>query len=189
VIALIDQSDEELYRRMRTGDQQAFAALYERREPALYRYALHMSGSRSTAEEVAHEVFARLMGPHLRFDDRKGSLEAYLYGVARNLVRVIRRKGNVEAVVEQAVEHDMLGDMIRDEAASHLYAALDELPERYRDAVVLCDLEERSYEDASRMMECPVGTVRSRLHRARLLLAEKLRPSAIPAGAAARGLK
>jgi RNA polymerase sigma-70 factor (ECF subfamily) len=57
-----------------------------------------------------------------------------------------------------------------------LYATLRQLPEPYRDAVVLCDLEERSYEDAARLMGCAVGTVRSRLHRARALLAARLRP-------------
>src|ERR1039457_5218734 len=99
---------------MRKGNQRAFAALYERREPALYRYALHMTGSRWAAEEVAQEVFVRLLGPHLHFDDHRGSLEAYMYGVARNLVRVLRRKGTVEEVVEQSAEHDILGDLIKD---------------------------------------------------------------------------
>jgi RNA polymerase sigma-70 factor (ECF subfamily) len=178
------ESDEELYRQMRKGNQKAFAALYERREPALYRYALHMTGSRTAAEEVAQEAFVRLLGPHLLFDDRRGSLEAYMYGVARNLVRVLRRKGGVEEVVEQSTEHDILGDLIKDQATAALYRALEDLPEHYRDAVVLCDLEERSYEDASRLMECPVGTVRSRLHRARALLASRLRPE--PAAAEAR---
>jgi RNA polymerase sigma-70 factor (ECF subfamily) len=180
------ESDEELYRLMRKGNQRAFATLYERREPALYRYAMHMTGSRFAAEEVAQEVFVRLLGPHLHFDDRRGSLEAYMYGVARNLVRVLRRKGSVEEVVEQSAEHDILGDLIKDQASTALYRALDELPEHYRDAVVLCDLEERSYEDASRLMECPVGTVRSRLHRARALLSSRLKPMQAAAGARAR---
>jgi RNA polymerase sigma-70 factor (ECF subfamily) len=182
-------NDEELYRQMRKGSQRAFTALYERREPALYRYALHMSGSRLVAEEVAQEVFLRLMGPHLNFDETRGSLEAYLYGVARNLVRVMRRQAGVSvsgehASVERAAERDsILESLIKDENTAGLYAALGELPERYRDAVVLCDLEERSYEDAARVMACPVGTVRSRLHRARALLASRLRPAQVPSEA------
>ena len=140
----MEQTDEQLYRQMRKGDRHAFALLYQRYEAALYRYALHMSGNRMIAEEVAHDVFVRLMGPHLNFDDRRGTLEAYLYGVARNLVRVLRRKGSAEEGIEQAAVHDILGDLIRDESTAALYAALNELPDRYRDAVVLCDLEERS---------------------------------------------
>lgn len=177
-----EETDEELYRQMRKGNRNAFAALYERREPALYRYALHMSGSRVVAEEVAHEVFLRLIGPHLHFDEERGSLEAYLYGVARNLVRMVRRKGLPQEPVDRAIEHDILGDLIKNETNQALYAALDELPERYRDAVVLCDLEERNYDDAARLMGCPIGTVRSRLHRARALLAARLDPAGESSG-------
>jgi RNA polymerase sigma-70 factor (ECF subfamily) len=53
---------------------------------------------------------------------------------------------------------------------------MDALPERYRDVVVLCELEERSYAEAARLLACPVGTIRSRLHRARLFLAARLKP-------------
>lgn len=173
----MEQSDEELYRQMRKGNQRAFAALYERREPALFRYALHLSGNRLIAEEVAHEIFVRLMGPHLNFDERRGSLEVYLYGVARNLVRVARRQSVPRETMAHTAEPDVLDGLIRDETTAALYAALHDLPDRYRDAVVLCDLEERSYEDAARIMGCPVGTVRSRLHRARALLAAKLKPA------------
>ena len=62
-------SDQALYDRMRKGDQEAFAALYERHEPALFRYALHLSGNHFVAEEVAHEVFLHLAGSYIRFDD------------------------------------------------------------------------------------------------------------------------
>ena len=71
--------------------------------------------------------------------------------------------------------HDILGDLINAESLNALHAALRELPVLYRDAVVLCDLEEKSYEESARVMGCPVGTVRSRLHRARGLLAAKLK--------------
>ena len=67
----MQQSDEELYRLMRKGSQDAFARLYERREPALYRFALHMSGSPAVAEEVSHEVFVQLMGPAARLSQRQ----------------------------------------------------------------------------------------------------------------------
>jgi len=67
-----------------------------------------------------------------------------------------------------------LRGLIRDQRTAALVAAVRELPAGYRDAVVLCDLEERSYEEAARLMGCAVGTVRSRLHRARALLTAKL---------------
>jgi RNA polymerase sigma-70 factor (ECF subfamily) len=171
----MQRSDEELYRLMKGGDREAFGDLYERRGPALRRYALHMSGSAAVAEEVSHEVFIQLMRANTNFDDKRGSLEGWMYGVARNLVRVIRRQGPVQEPIDQAVRHDILGELIHAESLTALHAALRELPMLYRDAVVLCDLEEMSYEEAARAMGCPVGTVRSRLHRARGLLAAKLR--------------
>jgi RNA polymerase sigma-70 factor (ECF subfamily) len=171
----MQKSDEELYKWMRKGHKDAFAALYERRSPGLYRYALHMSGSHAAAEEVAHEVFIQLMQPNANFDEKRGSLESYLYGVARNLVRVVRRLGPVEESVDRPFSHDIVGEMIQDESSAALHQAIREMPERYRDVVILCDLEERSYEDVARIMDCPVGTVRSRLHRARALLSTKLK--------------
>lgn len=167
--------DEELYRLMKKGNQEAFARLYERREPALYRFALHMSGSPAIAEEVSHEVFVQLMGPSTRFDETRGSLESFMYGIARNLIRVVRRLGPVAEPVDRAFHHDILGELIGNETTAMLYRTLRDLPERYRDVVVLCDLEERSYEEVARLIGRPVGTVRSRLHRARALLAAKLK--------------
>jgi len=167
-------TDEELYRRLRSGDKSALAELYERLGARIYRYALYASGSRPVAEEVVQEVFLRLIGPGGRFDERRGSLEAYLYGLARNLLRGMPRKAGSVADEEPVSSEDLLGELIDDERTAALYGALAELSAGYRDAVVLCDLEERSYEEAARLMQCPAGTVRSRLHRARLLLSAKL---------------
>ena len=169
------RSDEELYRLMKRGDREAFAELYERRAPALYRYALHASGSPTVAEEVASEVFVQLMGAGSRYDEQRGSLESYLYGVTRNLVRMARRQGPVEEPVDSAFEHDIVGDLIDSESHAALYRGLRAMPERYRDVVILCELEERSYEEVARLIGRPVGTVRSRLHRGRALLAGIMR--------------
>src|ERR1700733_8383564 len=127
----MQQSDEELYRLMRKGSQDAFAQLYERREPALYRFALHMSGSPTVAEEVSHEVFVQLMGPSTRFDETKGSLESFLYGVARNLGRVARALGPFVEPVDSPFHHDILGDLISGETTAALHRTLREMPERY----------------------------------------------------------
>ncbi len=178
----MQRTDEDLYRLMRLGDRAAFAELYERREPGLYRYALHMTGSTAAAEEIAHDVFIQLASAINRFDEARGALEGWMFGVARNLVRVFRRKGGVEEPVDRRVDHDILGGLIEDEDLAALRAAVAELPEAYRCAVVLCDLEERSYEEAAGIIGCPIGTVRSRLHRARGLLAAKLRKRGLPSG-------
>jgi len=175
MIVRMDTSDEELYRRIRQGDRQALAELYERREPALYRYALQLSGNQAIAEEAAHEAFLQLIQPDARFDARRGSLQAYLYGVVRNLMRVAYRSQSVGVAGEAAVDDGVVQSLIEGEATRALSVAVRNLPPGYRDAVVLCDLEERSYEDAAKLVGCPVGTIRSRLYRARRLLAAKLR--------------
>jgi len=165
---------------MRLGDKSALAELYERLGARIYRYALYTSGRRPLAEEVAQEVFLRLIGPGGRFDEGRGSLEAYLYGLARNLLRGMTRTASIAAAEEPPAGEDLLSELIDDERTAALYEAVSELPPGYRDAVVLCDLEERSYEEAARLMQCPTGTVRSRLHRARLLLSAKLMPLKAP---------
>src|SRR5580658_3142026 len=116
----MQRSDEELYRLMKKGNQDAFAQLYERREPALYRFALHMSGNPAVAEEVAQEVFVQLMGPATRSDETRGSLVSFLYGVARNLVLVVGRLGPVAEAVGRPFHHDILGDLIGDETTAAL---------------------------------------------------------------------
>lgn len=171
----MEATDEELYARMQLGDRRAFEELYERRERGLFRYALHMCGNRVMAEEATHDAFMALIQAGSRFDPGRGTLEAYLYGAVRNLIRGMRRVRTTEPARETAVEHDILGALIGDEMTAALHRAVLELPAAYRETVVLCDLEERSYEDAARLMVCPVGTVRSRLHRARAMLAAKLR--------------
>ena len=172
-------TDEALYRLMRQGRQDAFAELYERHEAALFRYAMHMAGSRETGEEIAHDVFVRLLDAAERFDERRGALVAYLYGIARNLVRVSKRHTSVGIPGEiRAVDEGGLSlALIAREQVAALHAALARMPLPYRDAVVLCDLEELPYEEAARRMGCAVGTVRSRVHRGRLFLAERLKPA------------
>jgi RNA polymerase sigma-70 factor (ECF subfamily) len=182
----MEPSDNELYNRIREGDRQALGALYERHEGALYRYALQVAGNRTMAEEAVHEAFAALIAPRPGFDGARGSLEAYLYGIVRNRIRVARRLAPVEDAREPAAKDDVLGTLIADETSAALHGAIRELPEAYREAVALCDLEERSYEDAARLMDCPVGTVRSRLYRARRLLAAKLSRYRMPAEGTAR---
>jgi RNA polymerase sigma-70 factor (ECF subfamily) len=171
----MEPSDEELYRRIRKGDREALAALYERREPALFRYARQLTGNRAIAEEATHEAFLQLIQPGARFDALRGSLEAYLYGAVRNIARAANRVRSVGTAADRAAEGDVVKTLIDEETTRALNVAVRNLPWGYREAVVLCDLEERNYEDAARLVGCPVGTIRSRLFRARRLLAMKLR--------------
>ena len=176
--------DDELLIRLRSGDEEAFLALYRRRQGSIYRFALHMSGSVSLAEDVTQEVFMTLMRDDCRFDPERGTLSGYLFGIARKLVLRQLERGRKDVAIENesdesilealAVTADPVADLTRKETIEALRRAVTALPRRYREVVVLCDLEEMDYVDAANVLGCPIGTVRSRLHRARALLMEKL---------------
>ena len=182
-------SDTELLRRMLAGDEEAFTALYRRRQGGVYRFALQMSGSEAIAEDVTQEVFMVLMGEAKNYDPARGSLASYLYGVARN--HVLRRlqkersyvplgeepaEGEGEAPADRFIAPgDPLGDLARSEMLDQLRHAVLALPAHYREVVVLCELHEMNYAEAAAVLGCATGTIRSRLHRARALLIEKLR--------------
>jgi RNA polymerase sigma-70 factor, ECF subfamily len=118
-----------------------------------------------------------------RFDAERGSAVAWLCGITRNLVRRrLERERflqplpeNVETLVTFAEVPDPADDLARAERIRCLRRGVMSLPVRYREVVLLCDLQELSYSDAAAVLKCAVGTVRSRLHRGRALLAEKLR--------------
>ena len=172
----MSESDEKLLGRMLDGDEEAFTALYRRRQGPVYRFALHMTGSAAIAEDVTQEVFLALIENGRRFDGSRGPLLSFLYGIARNRVlRRIEKERTAEPVGEEfAGGEDLLDDLTRRETVEQVRRAVLSLPEAYREAVVLCDLENASYEDAAAALECPVGTVRSRLSRGRAMLAQKL---------------
>lgn len=179
---LTQESDDDLLRRSASGEEEAFSTLYRRRQAAVYRFALHMSGREDVAEEVTQETFLMLIREPGRFDPTRGSVSSFLFGVARNLVlrHLERRRDYVnleeEATGEPAADDtDLLAKLTREEAIEAVRQAVSSLPGTYREAVVLCDLEEASYADAAEALGVPVGTVRSRLSRGRGLLLEKLR--------------
>jgi RNA polymerase sigma-70 factor (ECF subfamily) len=178
------ETDDELLSRIQSGDEQAFVDLYRRRQAALFRFALHMSGSLPVAEDVTQEVFLALLREGCGYDPERGTLSGYLFGIARKLVLRHLERGRSDVVLdtdnddsalpELAVVDDPMVDLTRREGIESLRRAVQALPRRYREVVVLCDLEEVDYADAAVALSCPIGTVRSRLHRARGLLLDKL---------------
>lgn len=179
--------DSELLRLMLAGDEEALAFLYRRRQGSVYRFALQMSGSRSIAEDVTQEVFLFLMREGDVFDPARGSLSSFLLGVARN--HVLRRMrvdhlltpigdDDDTDVAVAVLETDLrpLENLARAETIELVRKAVLSLPAKYREVVVLCELQDVSYGEAAEILGCAIGTVRSRLHRARALLLAKLSP-------------
>src|SRR5579862_9262251 len=142
-------SDEELLAAACGGDEASFTVLYRRRQGAVYRFALHMSGDSAISEDVTQEVFLALLEGGGRFDPARGTLLSFLYGIARNLVfRRVEKKPSEEAE-DVATDEDVLDDLTRRETIETVRSAVLSLPMQYREAVVLCDLENASYEDAA----------------------------------------
>jgi RNA polymerase sigma-70 factor, ECF subfamily len=181
-------SDSELLKLTLAGSEEALSILYQRRQRNIYRFALQMSGSPAISEDVTQEVFMVLIRHGQTFDETRGSLNSFMLGIARNLVR--RRISREQFYVSLDNEtddltipdechksHDLIDELARDETIELVRKAVLSLPARYREVVVLCDLQEMSYLEAANVLNCAVGTVRSRLHRARTFLLEKLRPA------------
>ena len=181
-----DLSDSDLLRLMLAGDEEALALLYRRRQAAVYRFALQMSGSKTIAEDVTQEVFLFLMRDGHVFDPARGALSAFLLGVARNHVLRRLRVDQLLAPLGDDPDDEVhatsdicpLEDLTRAETIESVRKAVLSLPPKYREVVVLCELQDVSYVETAEILGCAIGTVRSRLHRARALLLEKLRPAA-----------
>ncbi len=178
--------DDVLLRRAAKGDQESFTLLYRRHQAALYRFALRMTGNSWAAEEVVQDVFMTLMREPKKYDASRGPVGAYLFGIARNRVmkhleRLPRElsleesNGNGARANESAVNRfTPVHWAEQQERSERVRAAVLDLPAEFREAVVLCELEELSYEEAAQLSGCPIGTIRSRLHRGRALLLAKL---------------
>ena len=182
-----DLSDTELLRSMLAGDDEALTLLYRRRQAGVYRFALQMSGSKSIAEDVTQEVFLFLMREGNVFDPARGSVSAFLFGVARNYVLRRLRVEQLLAPLNDDSDDNIpmlqtgtdlcpLEDLTRAETIESVRKAVLSLPAKYREVVVLCELQDVSYGETAEILGCAIGTVRSRLHRARALLLAKLRP-------------
>ena len=176
-------SDGNLLRLSGNGDEDAFLVLYRRHQAAVFRFALHMSGRQEAAEEVTQEVFLAMLAHPQQYEAEKGSLQAFLIGIARNQVRRQVRNARVtslehidvnEELQGQADEH-VLDELSRAQELGALRTAILSLPPNYREVVVLCDIEGVDYATAAVQLGCAVGTVRSRLHRARSILETKMR--------------
>jgi RNA polymerase sigma-70 factor (ECF subfamily) len=190
----VDDADRELVASATAGDEGAFAALVRRHAGAMYRVALRMTGNPSDAEEVLQEAFAQA---HRKLDSFRGEarFSTWLYSIAVRTV-LMRRRAERSRPVERplddylprfdengtyarldldystAARADALVE--RRQLARAALAFVAELPELYRAAFVLRDLEELDTEETAALLGIDVATVRQRLHRARLMLRARL---------------
>ncbi|MFZ6801308.1 RNA polymerase sigma factor [Undibacterium sp. Di24W] len=179
-------SDTELIRQMRNGDKSAFTALYRRHQAALYRYAVLRCGSNALAADVVQDVFMGLMTDQYKYDALRGQLRYFLFGVARNVaMKHDSALQKTASAMNELEDDDPLDEVIcenaaplerlmRDRMAEDLRQAIASLAMHYRDVLILYEMHEMSYLEIADICQINVGTVRSRLSRARLALAERL---------------
>ena len=179
------QPELALLARMRQGDESAFVALYRRHRDAVYRLALLYCGGTGQAADVTQETFIHFMTRTDQYDPARGTLGSWLCGVARNRAR--KAAGYREeptdpelladdtAAHEEHIDHDTpLERLLRNETAEKVRRSLAAIAPHYRDVLILCELSELSYAEAAHVCGIDIGTVRSRLSRARTQLAQRL---------------
>jgi RNA polymerase sigma-70 factor (ECF subfamily) len=175
-----EASDDHLIRRLLRGYDDAFTAIYRKCSGPLYRFALHMTGDASMAEEIMQDTFVFLLANARAFEPSRGSLLSWLLGVARNHSRRLLGALHETEPLDESPERDLatdsdpLGEFTRRELIDAVRRVVGSLPPALREVVILCELQELDYSEAAAVLACPVGTVRSRLHRARALLVSKL---------------
>ena len=153
------EDDTRLLRLMMEGEERGFVDLYRKYQGPVYRFALRICGIRHIAEEVTQETFLSLIRAPRNYHADRGPLLLYLFGIARRLVSL----------------PEFADDFARKDEAKRLRHAISSLPRKYREVIILCSLQELSYEEAAAVVGSSIGTVRSRMHRAKQLLLRKMR--------------
>lgn len=176
-----------LARRVADGDRLALEEVYRREAGPVYRYALALSGNPAWAADATQEAFVAFAQRAVGFDEARGTLGAYLAGAARHALLALWRRERVEQPVEEPGEDERFDNaaaggaaaspeqlLVRAQGSAALWAALRALPLAMREVVVLVDLQERPYAEAAQIAGIELNTLRTRLHRARARLAQRL---------------
>ncbi|MHC4971661.1 MAG: RNA polymerase sigma factor [Planctomycetota bacterium] len=188
------QTDAVLVAQARAGDRPSFDALILRHQDRVYNMALRMLGHREDALDVAQEIFVTIFRSLDRFEE-KARFSTWLYRVTVNRCRdELRRRTTVKHTRPRSLATPAHGDpegrpddppargasplqgAVARETEELVAGAIRELPEDAREVLVMRDVEDLSYDEIADVLEIPVGTVRSRLNRARTLLRERIRP-------------
>ena len=176
--------EQELIARCQTSDPDAIGLLVERYQRYVYRLSYSLTGNASDADDLAQDAFINIIKGIGNFKGRS-SLTSWIYVVVLNTFRDAKRRAarrpttSLEAQPGGADQQptplwDQGDTLLRKELAQVLQEALVQVPEDFREVVVLYDILGHSYEEISRMLTLPMGTVKSRLHRGRAFMRDKL---------------
>ncbi len=188
---LAELSDEDVMERCAMGSEAAFRALVSRYRVRIMNLVCRFINDRDRAEEISQEVFLRVFRNRERYR-KSGKFSTWIFTIAVNLTKNeirsrVRHRGtfSLDAMEEESggqgvsfPDSKPLPDenLNAHEIGQKVAEALTKIPARYREAVVLRDVEGLSYEEVGQILRIPGGTVRSRINRARLMLKERLKP-------------
>jgi RNA polymerase sigma-70 factor, ECF subfamily len=180
------QTDAELALAIARGNGDAMAELYRRHGPLVYRFTLRMSQNATIAEEITQEVFLALLRQPTHFDPQRAALSTWLCSIARRqLWKHLERNKRFISIELDEEPFDLVSPepgpaewLTRNEAIVSVREGIDRLPLPLKEVILLCELEGLTYEQAAQILTIPIGTVRSRLSRAKGRLALLLRSPA-----------
>lgn len=185
------QRDYNLIKRIQNGDMVAFNEIVERYKNRLMNTIVRMVNSQQEAEDIVQETFLRVYVHRDSFDFRH-CFSTWLYTIALNLARNELRKRKrfkfYDIFDMQGHESEISVEMkLPSRISKVLENAIDSLPEKYKTAFILRDIQEQSYDEVAKIMSIPLGTVKSRVNRARALLRDKLKPRMEESNALSKG--
>lgn len=174
------QIDYDLFKRVQNGDMVAFGKIVDKYKNRLMNVITRMIQSQEEAEDIVQETFVRVYQHRDSFDFRH-CFSTWLYTIALNLARNELRKRKrfkfYDITDMQGKENEISVEMkVPTNLPQVMKRAIEGLPEKYRTAFILRDIEEQSYDEVAKIMNIPLGTVKSRVNRARALLRDKLKP-------------
>jgi len=172
--------DFTLMKAIQKGDMVAFNAMVDRYKDRLMNVIGRMLSSQEEAEDIVQETFVRVY-QHRQSFNFQHCFSTWIYTIglnlARNELRKRRRFKFFEITEMQGSEKELAVEAkIPSRVPELLSEAVEQLPSKYREAFLLRDIEEMSYEEVADVLDVPLGTVKSRVNRARLMLREKLKP-------------
>lgn len=179
--------DKNLIKKCKRGDRDAFNELVTRYQDSVVNFAYSMLSNREDAYDAAQEIFIKVYKNINTFEE-KSSFITWLFRICSNVCKDFLRKRQVRANTFSidSNDYDENGIDIEDvrytpesaleqsEAQQHVRKAISRLKPEYREVITYCDIQQRSYEETAKILQCPVGTVKSRLNRARMALKQQL---------------
>jgi len=186
----MDPLPAEIIQRAIAGDERAYAEIVERYRPQIFNLIIRMVRTREEAEDLTQETFIKAFHSLLSFN-AEYAFSTWLYKIAvNNCIDFFRKKRLLTTSIDTPIvakdgelqrelpdEGDRSPDsgLIEQEHKNYIQAAIDSLPVKYREAIVLRHVHDKSYEEISAVLQIPIGTVKVRIFRAREMLKRKLR--------------